>query len=58
MKEIKLTKNYRCQKCGTMLISVKDDGYLSINSKSKDISTNTKKIKLTCKCTEKYEFIL
>lgn len=48
-----MKNKYICKKCNTLLITRKEDGDLSINSKVKKIYLNRNEIKFICKCKEK-----
>lgn len=50
-----IKSKYDCEECGTNLILKKESGYLSVNSKCKNISLNGTFIKLKCKCGAMHE---
>lgn len=52
MRCIEIKKKYICKKCNSFVASMKEDGYMEINPKSKKISSNGKEFKITCKCGE------
>ncbi|MGL5571048.1 hypothetical protein [Cetobacterium sp.] len=43
-------KDFYCSECKMFLFSIKDDGYININTKMKKYATNTRTIKVVCKC--------
>lgn len=58
MRCIKIKDKYRCDNCNMFLLKRKGDGYIQINSKCKEISTNGKSISFTCRCGKKYEVLI
>lgn len=50
-----IKSKYECKECETTIVSRKENGYLSVNSKCKNISLNGTFIKLKCKCGAMHE---
>lgn len=51
----KIKSKYDCEECGTNIILRKEDGYLSVNSKCKNIALDGTFIRLKCKCGREHE---
>lgn len=50
-----IKSKYDCKECDTTLITRKEGGYLSVNSKCKNISLDGTFIRLKCKCGKRHE---